>query len=144
MSTIFGSILSFDGSVVTFGETSILFAGDIDPQPGDSFFYPHQCVIYRSAGVDASTGDESFSGLYVGVCAYEVNASGSSSFRGMSYQATPAVMIPSADILFAVNDLVVCTTENGRVISGTVLNFEPCPERGMEGTTLWLKNASDD
>lgn len=138
------SIFTFDGEVLTFDGKTVIFGFGVTPVVGDEFFFPHECVIYRSAGVDSSTGDETFTGLYTGSCAYDNNASGSTTFRGMSYQASPTVLIPSTDILIAINDKVVCSTENGRTIEGTVLNFETQTESGIEGTTLWLKGAKDD
>lgn len=140
----YGIALEFAGDTILFNGVSILFSSVVVPVSSEDFFFPHTCVVYRSAGTDISTGEETFSGVSYGPCSYDNNPSGSTAFTGKSFQSTPTVLIPDTSILFAINDRLLITVENGRIIEGTVKQFETIPERGIEGTTLWIKGAQDE
>ena len=134
--------LTFDGSYLMFNSLRLYFPLTVVNSENDAFFYPHICAVYRSEGkVDPSTGEEIFTGLYYGDCAYEVNTNGSTRLQGLTFQADSFLLVPSTDILFRINDMVIVETENGRTISGTVKQLETILETGIEGTTLWLKQA---
>lgn len=134
--------LTFDGAFLTFNNVRIYFPSIVTNSGNDAFFYPHVCAVYRSEGqTDPVTGQEVVTGLYYGDCAYEVNANGSTRLQGLTFQADSFLLLPVTDVLFKINDMVIVETENGRTISGTVEQFETVTELGIEGTTLWLKQA---
>lgn len=133
--------LTFDGNLLTFNDVSMYFPTAVINSDNDAFFYPHVCAIYRSEGLTDKYGNEVFTGLYYGDCAYEVNTNGSTRLQGLTFQADSFLLIPSTDVLFKTNDMVMIETENGRTIAGTVEQFETVTETGIEGTTLWLKQA---
>jgi len=143
MST-YGTLLSFVENTILFDGVKILFNTSVVPVASEDFFFPHTCVVYRSAGVDVSTGEETFVGVSYGPCSYDNNPSGSTAFTGKAFQSTPTVLIPDTNVLYAINDRLLITVENGRIIEGTVKQFETIPERGIHGTTLWLKGAQDE
>ncbi len=134
--------LTFDGNLLTFNNVRIYFPSIVINSDNDAFFYPHVCAVCRSEGqTDPVTGQEVFTGLYYGDCAYEVNINGSTRLQGLTFQADSFLLLPVTDVLFKINDMVIVETENGRTISGTVEQFETVTESGIEGTTLWLKQA---
>ncbi len=133
--------LTFDGDLLTFNDVRLYFPTAVINSDNDAFFYPHVCAIYRSEGLTDEYGNEVFTGLYYGDCAYEVNTNGSTRLQGLTFQADSFLLIPSTDVLFKTNDMVMIETENGRMISATVEQFETVTETGIEGTTLWLKQA---
>lgn len=133
--------LTFDGNLLTFNDVGMYFPTAVINSDNDAFFYPHVCAIYRSGGLTDEYGNEVFTGLYYGDCAYEVNTNGSTRLQGLTFQADSFLLIPSTDVLFKTNDMVMIETENGRMISATVEQFETVTETGIEGTTLWLKQA---
>ena len=133
--------LTFDGNLLTFNDVRLYFPAAVINSDYDAFFYPHVCAIYRSEGLTDKYGNEVFTGLYYGDCAYEVNTNGSTRLQGLTFQADSFLLIPSTDVLFKTNDMVMIETENGRMISATVEQFETVTETGIEGTTLWLKQA---
>lgn len=108
----------------------------------DEIFYPDTCVISRCDGsVNASTGDEVSTEIYSGKCGFNLNSSGDTRLMGMEYKSAPKVIIPDYDVLFKVNDAVTVTCWSGRVIEGSIENYDACKYPGMEGTTIWLKQA---
>ena len=48
-------------------------------------------------------------------------------------------MLPLADVNLAVNDKVTVTVANGRVLTGTIEDFESVADQDLLGTTVWLK-----
>lgn len=143
MSTV-GLSLEFVGKTILFNGVEILFNQVVVPVTTGDFFFPHTCVVYRSAGVDVSTGEETFTGVSYGACAYDNNPSGSTAFTGKDFQSSPTVLLADTDILYAINDRLLITVENNRVLEGTVKQFETIAESGISGTTLWMKGAKDE
>lgn len=133
--------LTFSGNLLTFNNVMLYFPTAIINSGNDAFFYPHVCAVYRSEGQTDSQGNEIFTGLYYGDCAYEVNTNGSTRLQGLTFQADSFLLLPITDVLFKINDMVTVETENGRTISGTIEQFETVTENGISGTTLWLKQA---
>lgn len=136
--------ISFDGNILAFNNVYLYFPVPIVNSASDPFFYPHTCAIYRSEGQTDSIGNEIFTGLYYGDCAYEFNANGSTRLQGLTFQADSFLLIPSVDVLFKINDLVIVETENGRTVRATVEQFETVDDEWISGTTLWLKQARDE
>lgn len=113
----------------------------------EDVLYPHTCIVRRSTGrVNPDTLKEEFETLYEGKCGLQYSTNGNTSLQGYTYQTFPSVMLPVTTILFATNDEVVVSTENGRVQHFTVETYEVCNIKGIEplhGTTLWLKLGED-
>lgn len=116
----------------------------IDISVASNFFYPDYCVIYRGSGTVDSEGKESFTGLLYGICGYDNNANGNTAVVGGFWQASPALIIPDTEILFEIGDKVIVALASGRIIEASVKQYEIQKEPGMEGTTIWLKNADDE
>jgi hypothetical protein len=133
--------LTFDGNLLTFNSVYLYFPTIVSHTGNDEFFYPHTCVVYRSGGYTDDAGNEIFTGLYYGDCAYEVNTNGSTRLQGLTFKADSFLLLPCTDVLFQINDMVVIETENGRTISATIEQFETVDVDGIEGTTAWLKQA---
>lgn len=136
--------LYYDGNVITYNGISIIFNAAIDISVSSNFFYPEYCVVYRGGGTANSLGVETFTGVLYGICGYDNNANGNTSFQGKSWQASPVVIVPDTDILFQNGDKVVISLANGRTIEATVRQFETQKEAGIEGTTLWLRGGNDE
>lgn len=113
----------------------------------EDVLYPHTCIVRRSTGrVNPETLKEDFEVLYEGKCGLQYASNGNTSLQGYTYKTFPSVMLPVTTILFATNDEVVVSTENGRVQIFTVETSEVCSIKGLEklhGTTLWLKLGED-
>lgn len=108
----------------------------------DDIFYPDTCVIKRSTGtVNPSTGEEIFTSLYSGKCGFNLNNSGDTRLQGLEYKSAPKVIIPAYNVLLEVNDTIIVTCWSGRIIEGTVENYDACNHPGMQGTTIYLKQA---
>lgn len=135
------NFLTFNGELLTFNGVRIYFPVAVVNSGNDTFFYPHICAIYRSEGQTDEYGNEVFTGIYYGDCAYEVNTNGSTRLQGLTFQADSFLLVPATGVLFKTNDMVMIETENGRTISATVEQFETVLESGIDGTTLWLKQA---
>jgi len=136
--------IEFDGNLLVFNKTYLYFPNPIVNSGNDRFFYPHICAIYRSKGQVDIYGNELFTGLYYGDCAYEFNPNGNTKLQGLTFQADSFLLIPSVDILFQINDMVMIEAENGRTVKATVKQFETVEEDWISGTTLWLKQAMDE
>ena len=136
--------LTFDGNLLTFNGINLYFPSNVINSGNDAFFYPHICAGYRSNGETDDQGDEVFSGVYYGDCAYELNSNGSTKLQGLTFQADSFLLLPCTDILFKINDIVMVETENGRVIKATIQQFETVTDSGNEGTTVWLKQGKDE
>ena len=135
--------LTFDGNLLTFNNVQFYFPQTIVNSGNDSFFFPHVCTIYRSDGQVNDQGDEIFTGLYYGDCAFEFNTSSTTKLQGLTFQSDSFLLLPSTDILFRTNDMVMVETENGRIIKATIEQFETITDSGNEGTTIWLKQGQD-
>lgn len=133
--------LVYDSNILLFGDVLLYFPKDVTFTGSDTFFFPHVCAIYRSEGQVNEVGDEIFTAKYYGDCSYELGASGNTRYAGMTFQADAVLLIPSTDILFQINDHVAIETENGRLLKATIEQFETVNEDGIQGTTIWLKNA---
>ena len=136
--------LYYDGNVIIYNGISIIFTSAIQVSLTENFFYPYYCVIYRGSGTTNSLGAETFSGIFYGICGYDYNPSGSTALKGNSWQASPTVIVPDTDALIEINDKIVITLDNGRVIEARVKQFEVQKEPGLEGTTIWLTDGRDD
>ena len=133
--------LTFDGNNLTFNNVNVYFPVIVSNTGNDLFFYPHTCVVYRSQGEVDDQGNEILTGIYYGDCAYEFNSNGSTRLQGLTFQADSFLLIPATDVLFQINDMVIVETENGRTIVATIEQFETVTEIGIEGSTIWLKQA---
>lgn len=133
--------ISFNGNLLVFNNIYLYFPTIVNNTGNDAFFYPHVCAIYRSEGAVDAEGNEIFTGLYYGDCAYEVNSNGSTRLQGLVFQADSFLLIPEIDVLFQINDMVIIETENGRSIRATIEQFETVTDEGLSGTTCWLKQA---
>lgn len=110
-----------------------------------SIFYPDTCVISRFDGsINASTGDEIPTSVYSGICGFNLNHTGDTALNGLEYISAPKIIIPTYDVLFKVNDTVIVTCWSGRIIKGTLKNYDPCNYPGMTGATIWLKQGQDE
>lgn len=97
-------------------------------------FYPDSCTIDRYTSVTA------FTQVYSGSCSLQRPNSGSAYLAGgFQYQSSPTLMLPLADVNLAVNDKVTVTVANGRVLTGTIEDFESVADQDLLGTTVWLK-----
>jgi hypothetical protein len=134
--------LTFDGDMLTFNGLSLYYPSLLSNTSNDAFFYPHVCAVYRSGGETDNEGNELLTGVYYGDCSYEVNSNGGMRLLGQSLQADAVVLIPDYDVEFKLNDRVEIEVENSRFISGTIENIEVVTDAGLEGTTLWIKNAN--
>jgi len=141
--TIIKSLLYFDGNIVTFNGTVIVFQHVVSLTNQPNFFYPHTCVIYRSSGLVNENGEEIMDGIQYGICGYDNNEGGNTTFQGIEWKTTPTLSLPDTDILFKINDHVIVNLENGRIIEASVKQIEVQLEEGMEGTTLWLTGGTD-
>lgn len=107
-------------------------------------FYPHSCVITRETTFDES-GELDYDEVYEGECCLQYPNSGNAYLAGNSqYQSSPSLMLPITDTLFAINDKVEVTVANGRVLVGSIEDFETIEEDDLEGTVLWLKKTLAD
>jgi hypothetical protein len=134
--------IAFDGDYLTFNGVTTHFDSSVVNSGNDAFFYPHVCAVYRSDGSTNDQGDEVFTGVYYGDCAYDLNSNGGMRLLGISMQADAIVILPVTDVAFKLNDKIEIEVENGRFISGIVEQIEVVTELGIEGTTLWIKNAN--
>lgn len=134
--------LTFNGSMLAYNNISLYFPSIVSNTGNDTFFYPHVCAIYRSDGSVDANGDEIFTGLYYGDCAYDLNSNGGMRLLGISMQADAVVVIPSIDIAFQLNDRIEVEVELGRFITGIIEQIEVVTEPEIAGTTFWIKNAN--
>lgn len=111
-------------------------------QVTDDIFYPDTCVIKRSTGtVNPSTGEEVLTEIYSGKCGFNLNSTGDTTLQGLEYKSAPKVIIPDYETLLKVNDTIIVTCWSGRIVSGTIENYDACNYPGMQGSTIWLKQA---
>lgn len=133
---------AFDGDYLTFNGVTTHFDSSVVNSWNDEFFNPHVCVVYRSGGTVDASGNEVFEGIYYGDCAYDLNSNGGMRLLGISMQADAIVILPVTDVAFKLNDKIEIEVEHERFISGIVEQIEVVTELGIEGTTLWIKNAN--
>lgn len=107
-------------------------------------FFKDSCVVERATGTVDVNGTEIFSTVYSGMCVLQIGGSGDTSLDGISYKSSSIVALPYVTTTFAVNDVVTVTTLEGRVLSGTLENYQAVKWEGIEGTTIWLKKGSDE
>jgi len=142
--TIVRTPLFFNNKVISFNGNLLMFNVLISLNNNDSFFYPHTCAIYRHTGELDDNGLEITKGIYYGICGYDNNSNGSTSFQGISWQTSPSIIIPETDINFEINDVAVINLENERVVKASVKQPEVQLEKEFMGTTLWLKSGNDE
>ena len=109
----------------------------------DFDFYPDTCIISNGAGGTTDEfGNEIFNTIYSGKCNIQFSSGGNTSLKGDTYQSTPTLIVPTITTVFSINDNVVVTTRNGRVINGSIEQHETIDDVDVEGTTIWLKQGN--
>lgn len=109
----------------------------------DNFFFPHTCEVKRYTGEFDAEGFEIFELIYIGECGYQPTNNGYNA-SGVAILTSPNVILPENEAVFKVNDVVVITLPKGRSLNATVESFEDVEDSDIGGTTLWLKQASDE
>lgn len=108
----------------------------------EAFFYPDTCEVERDSG-EFENGRPLIEAVYSGKCGYQSYNNGYNA-SGIAIQSSPIVILPISDVRFQKNDSVRITTEKGRVVVGTVEDYEDNSIGDCSGTTLWLKGANDE
>lgn len=106
--------------------------------------YPDSCVIERFTGEFDEAGEEIKTMLYSGECLLEIT--GQSRYDGFEFEHEPVLFLPINDVKFQINDPVVITTWNGRVLSYTVKNWEAIKDDDfseLNDTCIWLKDGTE-
>ena len=94
-------------------------------------------MIYRSSGLVNENGEEIMDGIQYGICGYDNNEGGNTTFQGIEWKTTPTLSLPDTDILFKINDHVIVNLENGRIIEASVkANRSPTGRRNGRHDTL--------
>lgn len=102
-------------------------------------FYPQTCVIKRTTGETDDLGNEIFISVFEGNCGLQRGGGGNTFLQGGRYLDAPLIIIEPSDIVFAINDEVIVTDENGRRMRFTIEQYEPVKDDDLSGTTIWLK-----
>ena len=107
-------------------------------------FFKDACTVKRSTGTTNDQGVETFSDVLACACTLQIGNSGDSAYRGSNWKFGSVVIMPYTTTAFQVNDVVTITTATGRVISGTIENYDSYDWSGIQGTVIWLKQATDE
>lgn len=102
--------------------------------------YKDSCVIRRSKNT-VTDGVEDFDTIMSSKCSLQVGSTGDSSLY-KAYQTSSLIIMPFTAILLKINDKLEITTHTGRVIVGTIENYESHSIEDISGTMIWFKEGN--
>jgi len=105
--------------------------------------YKDTCVIQRSKGTVTVAGVEEFDTLLSCSCTLQIGSSGDTALKNKSYKSGSIVIMAYTEVLLQTNDMVTVTTDTGRIIKGTIKNYDSVNWEGIQGTTIWLKDGEE-
>lgn len=101
----------------------------------DFNFYPHSCVIYRSAERDTTTGETIPIEIYRGRCYLQ---QGSTNLKGEWLQGENTVKLDSLEVPIKTGDKIEITLENGLRYVAIVKQSYPIKDEELGGQDLKL------